>query len=227
MAEPVTFDPVWQKIYDQGHTQSYPWDVVVSFVFRHAPRDRPSHEVRILEVGCGTGSNLWFAAREGYSVVGVDASETAIETARQRFEKEGLLGEFRVADFTDLPLDDKNFDLVIDRAAITNCGYSAGARAIAEVRRVLKPGGSFLFNPYADGHSSQITGQPGPDGVVTDITGGTLTGVGQICFYSADNIRSAFSQGWLLTSMRHLVMADELQDSAPTHSEWRVIAQKV
>ena len=227
MAERITFDPVWKEIYAHGHTQRYPWDAVVSFIFRHTPQDRPRTQVRILEVGCGTASNLWFAAREGFSVTGVDASEVAIDQAKQRFVEEELAGQFIVADFTSLPMENNDFDLAIDRAAITNCGFSAGARAISEVRRVLKPGGFFFFNPYAAGHSSQKTGRPGPDGVVLDISGGTLVDAGQICFYDEDDIRSNFADGWHLFSMRHMTLVDKANDAGAVHSEWRVIAQKV
>ena len=222
----TTFDTVWRDIYDRGHTQRYPWDAVVSFVFTHAPKDLERRQVRVLEVGCGTASNLWFAAREGFAVTGVDATRKAIEVAQMRFAEDGLSGEFKVADFTNLPLEGDTFDLAIDRAAITSSGRSGGLQAIAEVRRVLKPGGVFFFNPYAAGHSSEATGRPGPDGVVVDISGGTLTGVGQICFYSEMGLRSAFCEGWELISMRHLVIVDMVKDTDALHSEWRVIARK-
>ena len=226
MNSSTTFDPIWRDIYARGHAERYPWDAVVSFVYAHAPKDLERTQVRVLEVGCGTASNLWFAAREGFAVTGVDASGEAIEVAQRRFTEDGLSGEFKVADFTSLPLESDAFHLAIDRAAITSSTRSGGLRAIAEVRRVLKPGGAFFFNPYAAGHSSQATGRPGPDGVVMDISGGILTGVGQICFYSDEDIRSAFSEGWELVSMRHLVMVDMVKDTDALHSEWRVIARK-
>lgn len=228
MEQRTTFDPIWQGIYQQGrHLNRYPWDVVVSFVYRHAPKDRDRSEIRILEVGCGAGNNLWFASREGFDVTGVDASDAVIEVARRRFREEGLSGDFRVADFTSLPLESNNFDLVIDRAAITNCGFITGAQAINEVRRVLNPGGFFLFNPYAVGDSSQKTGRPGPDGVVLDISEEGLAGVGQICFYSEDDIRRAFADGWRLVSMQQMVMTDKLKDRDTLQSDWRVIAEKL
>ena len=226
MTGSTTFDPIWRDIYARGHTQLYPWDAVVSFVFTHTPKGVDRTQVRVLEVGCGTASNLWFAAREGFAVTGVDATQKAIDVAQRRFAEDGLSGEFKVADFTSLPFEGDTFDLAIDRAAITSSGRSGGLRAMAEVRRVLKPGGAFFFNPYAAGHSSEATGRPGPDGVVVDISGGTLTGVGQICFYSETDIRSAFSQGWDLISMRHLAMVDMVKDTDALHSEWRVIARK-
>ncbi len=226
MNEPVTFDPRWSEIYAGGHRQRYPWDCVVSFVFRNAPHDRARSEVSILEVGCGTASNLWFAAREGFRVTGLDGSADAIATARERFVEDGLEGELTVGDFTDLPYGDDVFDLAIDRAAITCSGRAAGRRAIAEVCRVLRPGGRFFFNPYAAGHSSEATGRPGPDGVVVDIEGGTLTGVGQICFYGETDIAQAFGEGWELISQSHVALTERLGSIDQIHSEWRVIAEK-
>ena len=159
-------------------------------------------------------------------MTGLDASEAAIDLARQRFKDEDLPGEFNVGNFTCLPLEDDTFDLAIDRAAITNSGYSAGTRAISEVRRVLRAGGFFFFNPYAAGHSSQATGNFGPDGVVLNISGGSLVSVGQICFYDEEQIRSVFSEGWRLVSMNHVTMVDKAKDTHAVQSEWRVVAQK-
>lgn len=228
MATETTFDPIWNEIYGQGRQANrYPWDAVVSFVYHFAPTERDRGHVKILEMGCGAGNNLWFASREGFSVTGIDASEPAIAMAKKRFEEDGLTGEFKVADFTSLPLEDDSFDLAIDRAAITNCGYNAGAVAIGEVKRVLKPSGVFLFSPYAAGHSSQTTGRPGPDGVVLDISGGNLVGVGQICFYDESQLRSTFAQGWKLVSMRQLTAVDKVAKSHGTSSEWHVVAQKL
>jgi len=222
----VSFDPVWEQKYEQGHEQRYPWDTVVSFVFRNSPRDKPRNEVSILEVGCGTAANLWFAAVEGFRVAGVDGSIHAITKARRRFADEKLEGEFRVEDFTSLSFDDDSFDLVIDRAALTCCGATGLTSAVNEIHRVLHPGGKFFFNPYASNHSCAKFGRIGPDGVVLDITEGSLAGAGQIHFVRREEIDELFGVGWSLLSVKGLEITDHLGDSDHRHAEWRVIAQK-
>ncbi len=226
MTELRTFDPIWEEKYSAGHMERYPWDAVVSFVFRNFPKDKPRSAVRILEVGCGTGSNLWFASREGFSVAGVDGSVSAINAAKQRFKEDGLGGDLRVADFTSLPFDDNEFDLVIDRSSLACCGFEMGKQAISEIHRVMKNSGRFLFNPYSDRHSSYSAGKLGPDGLILDISAGSMVGVGQICFYGRQQVISALKE-FSLSSLQHIERVEVLEPRCLVHAEWLAIAEKV
>ena len=220
-------DPVWEASYAAGHSQLYPWDAVVSFVFRYAPRERPRENVRILEVGCGTGSNLWFAAREGFAVCGIDGSPSAIAHARERFARDGLTGDFRVATFDNLPFDDDgSFDLALDRAALSCVSHAAGRAGVAEVARVLRSGGFFFFNPYSDRHSSAAAGTPGADGLVENIARGSLVGAGGISFYGRDDVERALPAPWRIRSLEHMERSDLIDGNNLVHAEWRVVAEK-
>lgn len=220
-----TFDQTWEDRYknNPGYRNRYPWSSVVSFVMREAPRDRPRHEVAILEIGCGTGNNLWFCAREGFAVAGVDGSSTAIEWARGRFAEENLNGDLRVADFTSLPFPDSAFDLCIDHAALSHTTVDGAARAVAEVHRVLRLGGRFLFNPYSD-RCTSFYRSPDPDGTVRDIRVGSITGGSVARFYSLQDVRDLFDDAWTVQSLRHLEETDMVQRDV--HAEWLVIAEK-
>lgn len=227
MTVATSFDAIWEEKYAAGHQQRYPWDCVVSFIFRNAPRNRPRSEVTVLEVGCGTGANLWFAAREGFRVIGVDGSASAIATAQQRFRDDGLSGDLRVAEFVALPFEDASADLAIDRGSLTCCGTTALRSALAEIHRVLKPGGSFLFNPYADSHSSARAGRLGPDDLTVDIVGGTLAGVGHIRFTSRRDLTEMLEEGWKVLSLERIEKADMLRPEGAIHSEWLVVLERV
>lgn len=224
MAEP-SFDPVWETLYGAGHTVCYPWDSVVSFVFRNAPRGVPRSEVRILEVGCGPASNLWFAAREGFAVTGIDGSAAAIAQAQRRFADEGLHGDLRVGDFTRLDgLPDASFDLAIDRGSLVCTGRTDAACAVREIHRVLKPGGRFFFNPYSDQHTSASAGRAAGDGLRVDIDRGTLVGVGQLCFYGRAEVDAVLGEGWSVRSLQHMAQVEERDGTV--HAEWRIVAEK-
>jgi SAM-dependent methyltransferase len=221
------FNPIWESdLYGKGlHLNRYPFDAVVTFVYRYHPRNKPRHEVRVLEIGCGAGNNLWFAAREGFTVAGVDGSASAIEFARRRFREENLTGDFRVADFTVLPFPSESFDLVIDREALVCVGRSVAKQAVAEVRRVLRPEGRFFCNVYSDRHTSHVSGRPGPDGLTVDISTGSLQGVGPLCFYGRSQLNDLLA-GWRLLSCQHMECAEEIRANLGIHAEWRAIAEK-
>ncbi len=99
---------------------------------------------RVLEVGCGCGIALPPLARalRPTRLVGIDVDERFIAEARQRVQEAGVLAELRSADVRALPFPDASFDLVVD---FGTCYHIAGAaRALAEVARVLTPGGLFV-----------------------------------------------------------------------------------
>ena len=101
---------------------------------------------RVLEVGCGAGTDLVRFARGGALVTGVDLSSSAIALARQNFTQQGLTGDLREADGEHLPFPDASFDLVYAHGVVQ---YTAHDRALVdECRRVAKPGGTVVFQVY-------------------------------------------------------------------------------
>ena len=102
---------------------------------------------RLLEVGCGIGTDLVRFAKGGARVTGVDLAQTAIDLARKNFELNGVTAdELRVANGEELPFPDASFDVVYGHGVIQ---YTADAPPlIREMHRVLKPGGTAIFMVY-------------------------------------------------------------------------------
>lgn len=225
MTQPHNFDPIWEEKYAAGHMEKYPWDTVVSFVYRNYPRLKKRSETQILEVGFGTGSNLWFAAREGFCVAGIEGSQSAVRTAQERFLSDGLEGDLRLGDFTNLPFKSEQFDLAIDRGSLVCCGLESAQKAINEIHRVLRPGGRFFFNPYSEYHSSRSSGHTKSSGLTENIREGSMTNVGQICFYSRQQVEKALEE-YSIVSLEHMQYSDCLPAARYVHAEWRVVAEK-
>ena len=101
---------------------------------------------RVLEVGCGAGTDLIRFARHGARVSGVDLAPSSIALARQNFAYSGLPAELIVADGEALPFRDGSFDLVYAHGVVQ---YTSSDRAlITECRRMLRPGGVAVFQVY-------------------------------------------------------------------------------
>jgi SAM-dependent methyltransferase len=95
----------------------------------------------VLEYGCGTGSYAFELAENGASVVGIDIAPAAIEIATERAAGRQNLS-FRLGDAENLAFGDASFDLVCGTSILHHLDL---ARATAEIRRVLRPGGIALF----------------------------------------------------------------------------------
>ena len=124
----------------ERHRYRTEWHIpgVVNF-----PRWRDSD---VLEVGCGLGTDAINFARRGARYTGVDLTEASVDLVRRRFELEGLDGDVRVADAELLPFAEGSFDLVYSHGVLHHTPDTQ--RAISEVHRVLKPGGTAMIMLY-------------------------------------------------------------------------------
>lgn len=147
---------------------AYPPEELVRFMARNFGTAVPD-TMRVLEIGCGPGPNLWYLLREGYRVAGIDISSTALKMARARIEAESLPAgpehfDLRVGDFVDLPWADESFEAVIEIAALYANPLDEIRKAISEIRRCLKPRGLFfgkLFGEQTTGSDSGVEIEPG------------------------------------------------------------------
>lgn len=219
-----SYDPIWDEIYEAGsQLNRYPFSSIVTFLYRHAQRDRPRADVRILEIGCGAGNNLWFAAREGFSVTGLDGSAAAIEFARSRFSDEGLGGSFVQGDFTALPFKDNSFDIVLERGAISMAPRTAARKAVDEAARVLRPGGLMYAEIYSDRATTR--GRKGEHGLLLD-TEGPYGGNGQMAVYGRNGIESLFDSALEITGLSHTESMEFVDGPREIHAHWAVVARK-
>jgi demethylmenaquinone methyltransferase/2-methoxy-6-polyprenyl-1,4-benzoquinol methylase/phosphoethanolamine N-methyltransferase len=113
----------------------------------------------ILDVGCGTGSLTLMAAEQlgpDARVAGIDASPEMIEQARKKASKKKREVDFRVAPIEQLPYGDAEFDAVLSSLMLHHLPDDLKAQGLAEVHRVLKPGGRLVV--------LDLLGFPGPLG---------------------------------------------------------------
>jgi ubiquinone/menaquinone biosynthesis C-methylase UbiE len=102
---------------------------------------RPAAGASLLDAGCGVGSHLMRFARRGFECTGVDISQTVLEQARENLERNHLSAGVRLSceAMEKLSFADESFDLVHCRGVLMH--IPEWKRALAELVRVLKPGG--------------------------------------------------------------------------------------
>jgi ubiquinone/menaquinone biosynthesis C-methylase UbiE len=95
----------------------------------------------VLEVAPGPGFLAIELARDNrFRVTGLDISKTFVDLARKNAAEAGVRAEFREGNASEMPFGGNSFDLLVCRAAFKN--FSEPERALKEMRRVLRPGGT-------------------------------------------------------------------------------------
>lgn len=113
---------------------------------------------RVLDVGCGIGSESVFLAVRGMRTSAIDISADAIATAKRLADAYGAEVDFRVADVLKLPYGDREFDVVADQGCFHHMADGERPQYTQEILRVLKPGGMLVLRSFSD----KIPGGPQP-----------------------------------------------------------------
>jgi ubiquinone/menaquinone biosynthesis C-methylase UbiE len=153
MTTTVSFDRV-SDIYDA--TRGFPPGIseqVTDFIINLVS---PTPETKFYETGIGTGRIAVPIAKRGYSYTGIDISEKMLAELHQKLEGVSHKLTAIQGDATALPFDDNFFDVALTVHVFHL--ISAWKEALAEIRRVLKPGGIYLYS-----HSQANATKPSPD----------------------------------------------------------------
>lgn len=152
----------WARLYDLFFARK-PTEVHKQVVKSAAPQ--PGE--RALDVGCGSGTMAIILAKKvlpGGEVVGIDASTDMIDVASGKAKRQGSTARFEAAAIESLPFDDASFDLATSTFMLHHLPDDVQASGLAEVRRVLKPGGRFVIADFSSesqsflGHLLSILG---------------------------------------------------------------------
>ncbi|MFT4606041.1 MAG: SAM-dependent methyltransferase [Rhodothermales bacterium] len=222
----AAWNPDWEEqLYGSGkHLNRYPFELVVSQLLSRFP-DR-TEAPSLLEVGCGAGNNLWFAAREGFQVAGIDGSQSAVVYARDRFAREGLQGDLRVGDFSQLPWTDASFDIVVDRKSITHNRQVHVRMAFQEAARVLRPGGLLVSELYSSQHPERKRGRDLGDGSADQFPEDSyFRPVGLTRFFSEGDLKALLESDFQLLQLEHILISDALAGT-PRTAYWQAVAKK-
>jgi SAM-dependent methyltransferase len=219
----------WNELFARRPRWSrYPPEELAGFVARTYADAEGRRGLRALEVGCGPGPNLWYLAREGFTIAGIEGSVNALNAMRERFWGEGMEAALQQADlklgnFASLPWSDRSFDLVIDIQAITHNTTPVIRSVIAEIFRVLKPGGWFFSRMFHSNTTGIMSGLMVEAGTMRSPEYGPLIGCGLVHSFTEDELAN-------LLSPFHDVAMELVQHTSNNRmahiSEWVVQARR-
>jgi len=204
-----TFDKQWNQVHESRNWGKYPVEEAVRFVARNHPPEKRS-ATRILDLGCGTGAHTWLLSREGFKVFAFDGSFKAATKAKALCSQETLFPHFFTADAGYLPIKSQIFDTVLDIGAITS-NTTQGIRTIlAEIHRVLKPGGMFFSSMLFSLATTGIKEGNRVDSHTCDnLKIGPVAGLGTIHFFNRPHIRKLWSEaGFSSLQIDHTARTD-------------------
>ena len=135
-------EPGSRRFYElvEQHRYEKEWHIPIAADFAGA------RGWRVLEIGCGLGTDGAQFAKAGADYTGVDLTDAAVALARRRFELFNLPGTFRTADAENLEFAAESFDLVYSHGVLHHTPDPA--RAVREIHRVLCPSGRAVVMLY-------------------------------------------------------------------------------
>ena len=188
------------------------------------------NDIKVLEVGCGSCSNLWMIAREDFDAYGLDLSDESLLLGKKMLESWHVDATLKQGSFLDLPYDNDSFDVVVDVFSMNCVNHSQFLRALDEAFRVLKKGGKFFS--YTPSQSSDAFTRHYP---AEKIDAFTLSGIYRdsspfagnhypFHFWEIDSYRDAllnigFSVNYLETIQRSYYQALDRFEHIVVHAE--------
>jgi len=209
--------PEWDELFkDEQFRWQEPQDHVVAFVQELKQRSAR----RILDLGFGAGRHVIYLAREGFEVYGTDISPRGLEYTGAWLRQEGLHADLKLSDMTVIPYPDQHFDAIVSTYVIHHNTLDNIRRCVAEMHRVLVPGGRVLATVqskrgYRHGRGQEIE----PDTFIPDT--GVDAGIPHH-FFDEARLRDLFAAFTVVS----LVLDEGLEEGRYLHSHWVVTVER-
>ena len=132
---------IWDKIFHDQEWGKYPSEDLIRFMAKYLYKSNGNRKnKKVLEIGSGPGANLWYLAREGFTIYGIDFPEKAVEISKSRLDSDipNWSGKIIQGDITKLDFEDNYFDAIIDVQAGSCNDFSTAIKIYNEAYRVLK-----------------------------------------------------------------------------------------
>lgn len=219
----MAWDPVWENVFKGQEWGKYPPEGLIRFIVKNF-YDRDRKKTKILELGCGPGANVWYMAREGFDVYGIDGSAAAVGIATRRIRDDSLRADLRAGDIARLPYQDAAFDAVVDIECLYCNSRKDTEGILAEVGRAIKPGGLFYSRTFAsDSYIGDLYERAGHL-EYNSIGSGPFLGKGFVRLSDRDSVFDMYGRHFDIISLDKV--SRTIDNERIKISEWDVVCRK-
>jgi len=219
----MNYSEEWDECYrKRTHLSIWPWSDLVTLVMRHKPNKKG---FKVLELGCGAGANIPLFEKLGVDYYAIDGSVTIIKQLHQRYPqfKDNIIA----GDFTnDIP--NQQFDLIIDRAALTHNNQNSIIECLDKCHNQLVDSGKFIgVDWFSTKYSEYRKGDEAEDiWTKTNYKEGNFSNVGRVHFSDKVHLLDLFKDFQML-NMMHKTLSEELPENGIEFASWNFIAKKI
>lgn len=191
----MSWDATWEQLFRTRGWNKYPSEQVIRFVARNFFNAPERKQIKLLELGCAEGNNVWFMAREGFDAYGIEGSRLAVDKAGERMRADGLEAHLTVGDVAFLRdvYGELRFDAILDAGCLTCNRIEVVESVLSQIKDLLNPGGKVFSLVIAEGTYGAETGREVEPGTFTDIKDGALQGIGLCHFFTLDEVERLFA----------------------------------
>jgi tellurite methyltransferase len=193
------------------------WSVPEPFVTEVLPLLKQKEVRTVLDLGCGIGRHALFFAQNDFEVHALDASKHGLQFLEQTALEIGVEVHTQFSEMTSLPYDDNSFDYVLAWNVIYHGNISIVQKTLAEISRIIKPGGIFQASMLSKRNDDLLSAVP--------ISYNTYTIPGKSDKDHPHFYCNSFELIQLLSAFELLSLEDK-QLQRPGSFHWQLIAEK-
>ena len=195
----------WEEIHQKKEWGKYPTESIIRFVAKYYYSVLDRKTIKILEIGCGTGSNIWYCAKEGFEIHGIDISETAVKKCVKRLNEEvpQWVGKINTGNLLNIGYENEYFDAIIDNECLSCNSLDKTKVILKEIKRVLKPNGRFISVGFTTTSKIGLSNNKMDTKNIAPING-PLSGNGTIRLIDEEDINSLYTSFFNINSFEIL-----------------------
>jgi SAM-dependent methyltransferase len=220
----LEFSEEWEERYRENTNMSiWPWSDLVSYVNNYV---KPlNSQLRVLELGCGAGANIPFFQSFNADYFGIDGSNIIINMLKKKFPD--IKDNLKVGDITNEIMFKGEFDLIIDRSALTHNSTKGIKKGLDFAYEKLKNNGKFIGVGWFSTKCSEFTkGQINGDKFTKSFQNGPFANIGTTHFAEKFHMIDFFKKFKILV-LDHKIIKKEIPENEHTLvATWDIVAQK-